>query len=301
MIAQDPPPSRFERAVLSIPDGAVLRGIFFAIIALTGWVLYQDFEEIWQAERDAARVTRTDPLPLRRPAPGDQRRPYLPRTMPLGPERGVPVLPGHGPVEGETTGEPMVFVRQAGSSDISAIGRIDPGTAGQLEAFLSGEGEGATVLHLHSPGGSVLDAIAMARTIRAAELETVVPADGYCASACPLVFSGGARRSAGQNAWIGVHQVYAAEVESAVRERDVDRSISDIQSTSADAQDLLIEMGVDPRLWIHAMRTPPRELYVLTPEELSEFDLVTPPEGEEEDEEETGEEDTAGEPPEAAS
>ncbi len=277
MIADGPPPSAFERAVLSIPDGAILRGLFLSIVALTGWVLYQDFSAVLQGERDAARLTRTDPLPLRRPAPGDQRRPYLPRTMPLGPERGVPLLPGHGPVEGETTGEPMVFVRAAGTTDISAIGRIDPGTAGLLDAFLAGEGDGATALHLHSPGGSVTDAIAMARATREAGLSTFVPANGYCASACPLVFSGGVERSAGESAWIGVHQVYAAEIEGGIRERDVDRSISDIQSTSADAQDLLIEMGVDPRLWIHAMRTPPQELYVLTPEEMGEYRLVTPP------------------------
>lgn len=278
MIGEEPSPTRFERLVLSIPDGAVLRGLFLGIVGLTGWVLMQDVGEIWRAEADAGRLTRTEPMPLSRPTPGDQLRPYLPRTTPIGPNRGAPTLPGReGPVEGDAMAQAMEFVREAGTGRISAIGRIDPGTAERLTAFLEGEGEGAQTLYLHSPGGSVSDAIAMARTVREAGLDTVVPDDGYCASACPLLFSGGLARHAGANAWVGVHQVYSADRPEPTRARDIDRSIADIQATSADAQELLVEMGVDPRVWIHAMRTPSHELYVLTAEELSDLQLVTPP------------------------
>lgn len=276
MIGEEPSPSRFERAVLAIPDGALLRLLFLGLVALTGFVLLRDVSQVWRSEADAARTTRTEPLPLRRPIPGDQRRPYLPRTAPVGPDRGAPTLPGRdGPVEGEAMGRPMDFVREPGTARISAVGRIDPGTAGLFADYLAGEGEGAGTLYLHSPGGSVADAIAMSRAVREAGIDTVVPDDGYCASACPLLFSGGVAREVGENAWVGVHQVYS--VDTPALTRDVDRSISDIQATSADAQDLLVEMGVDPRLWIHAMRTPPAELYVLTPDEMEELGLVTPP------------------------
>lgn len=276
MIAEEPSPGRLERFILSIPEGAILRVLFLGVVGLTGWTVGQDFLQTHAAEADAARLSRTTPLPLTLPTPGDQIRPYLPRTIPVGPDRGEPSLPGYdGPMDGEAMGQPMRFLRAEGASDVVAIGRIDPGTAGVLEAFLQEEGEGAERLHLHSPGGSVSDAIAMARLVREAGLDTAVPADGYCASACPLVFSGGVEREAGENAWIGVHQVYAVEIPGLGRVRDVDRSISDIQTTIAECQALLVEMGVDPRVWIEAMRTPPDELYVLTPEELSEFALVT--------------------------
>lgn len=282
MIGEEPSPSRFERTILSIPDGALLRGLFLGIVGLTGFVLFQDVSRIWRSEADAARTTRTEPMPLRRPVPGDQLRPYLPRTTPVGPDRGAPTLPGfEGPVEGEAMGRPMRFSREEGTTRMSAIGRIDPGTAPLLDSFLEGEGAGVETLYLHSPGGSVSDAIAMARAVREAGLSTVVPEDGYCASACPLLFAGGVEREAGDNSWVGVHQVYSVELPGMAR--DLDRSISDIQSTSADAQELLVEMGVDPRVWIHAMRTPPAELYVLTPAELTDLDLVTPPASETEE------------------
>lgn len=277
MIGEEPSASRFERFVLSIPDGTLLRGVFIGMIGLTGWVLSQDVAEIYRSQTDLARTTRTEPLPLARPIPGDQLRPYLPRTIPVGPERGEPRLPGYdGPVDGEAMGRSMVFVRTEGSNAITAIGRIDPGTAALFAAFVEAEGEGAETLHIHSPGGSVSDAIEMARMVRNAGLHTVIPDDGYCASACPLLFAGGVERRAGANAWVGVHQVYAVEIPGLAGLRDVDQSISDIQTTIADCQDLLVEMGVDPRVWINAMRTPPEELYVLTADELAKLSLVTP-------------------------
>ncbi|WP_185985006.1 ATP-dependent Clp protease proteolytic subunit [Aureimonas mangrovi] len=285
MIGEEPSPSRFERFVLSIPDGAILRGLFVGVIGLTGWVLSQDVVSIYRAESDRARTMRTQPMPLSRPIPGDQIRPYLPRTIPVGPDRGEPELPGYdGPAGGEAMSQPMRFAREPGSEIITAVGRIDPGTASLLESFLEGEGQGAATLYLHSPGGSVQDAIAMARAVRDAEMDTVVPDDGYCASACPLLFAGGVERTAGENAWVGLHQVYAVEIPGMDTTRDLDRSIADIQSTTADCQELLVDMGVDPRAWIHAMRTPSEELYVLTPEELSELAFVTTDVGDAEEE-----------------
>src|SRR3979411_1176664 len=62
---------------------------------------------------------------------------------------------------------------------------------------------------LHSPGGSVSDAIEMGRLIRQKQFATEVESGRYCASSCPLVFAGGLERRAGERAAIGVHQVTA--------------------------------------------------------------------------------------------
>ncbi|WP_062012020.1 hypothetical protein [Aureimonas sp. AU4] len=267
-------PGRIERWLLAIPDGAVLRAIFFGLLALGASILWQDFQAGLDAARDAERTERTQPLPLAPARPGDQLRPYLPRALPVAPDRGVPRIPGFDePLDGGALAAPMRFQRVEGG-ELAAVGRIDPGTAERLRAALDGAGgEGVTRLVLHSPGGSVEDALAMGRLVRERGIETRVPADGYCASACPLVFAGGTARMAGEGAWIGVHQVYAADPSTALR--DVDRSIGDIQTTTARCQQLLVDMGVDPRLWIHAMETPAAELYVLTPEELRAFRLVS--------------------------
>ena len=275
MIGSETPPGRFARLVDRVPEGAVLRGVFVSLLVVSAAIVYTDYRDLSAASRDVERTMRTEPLPLQRPKPGDQVRPYLPRTIPVGPDRGEPVVPGHdGPVGGEAMAEPMRFVNAPGGA-VSAIGRIEVGTGAQLTAFLAEEGirAGATV-HLHSPGGSVDDAIEMAREIRRLRLSTSVPDDGYCASACPLVLAGGVTRRAGEGAWVGVHQVYAVDIPGMPELRDLDRSISDIQATIARCQELLVEMGVDPAVWIKAMQTPPEELYVLTEADLATYRMV---------------------------
>ncbi|MBB4002347.1 hypothetical protein [Aurantimonas endophytica] len=275
MIGSETPPGRFERLVNRLPEGAVLRGVFVSLLAVSAAIVYLDYRDLAAATADVERTMRTEPLPLQRPEPGDQVRPYLPRTIPVGPDRGEPTLPGYdGPVGGEAMAEPMRFVAAPGGA-VTAIGRIEIGTGAQLTEFLAEQGirAGSTV-HLHSPGGSVDDAIEMAREIRRLRLSTSVPDDGYCASACPLVLAGGVTRAAGTDAWVGVHQVYAVDIPGMPELRDVGASISEIQATIARCQELLVEMGVDPAVWIKAMQTPPEELYVLTEDDLSTYRMV---------------------------
>lgn len=282
MIGDEYAPGRLDRFLRAIPEGAILRGLFLGLVGMAAGVVGIDYAEMSagmsNVRRDEARTARREPLPLDRPKPGDQIRPYLPKTIPVGPDRGEPRLPGYdGPVDGEAMDRPMRFV-PAGGGVLTAIGRIDPGTAAAFAAFLDAETKrDAPVrrLFLHSPGGSVEDALAMARLVREKRIQTEVPADGYCASACPLLFAGGLLRVAGAQSWIGVHQVFAVD-NGAARPRDVDRSIADIQATIAECQQLLLDMGVKPEVWIKAMKTPPEALYVLTEEELRDFAVVTP-------------------------
>ncbi|NDW05446.1 ATP-dependent Clp protease proteolytic subunit [Jiella pacifica] len=277
MIGDETSPGRLERLVLKLPEGSVLRLVFLALLGVAGAMVALDYQDMAGRSAERERLSRTEPLPLRRPSPGDQIRPYLPRTIPVGPDRGEPTLPGYdGPAEGEALAAPMrFFVGPEGEA--TAIGRIEVGTGEALREFLaSPAAEGVETLVLHSPGGSVADAMAMARDLRSQDISTRVPADGYCASACPLVLAGGLTRRAGENSWVGVHQVYAVSGAEPGLPSTVDRSIAEIQATTAECQTLLAEMGVDPALWIKAMQTPSASLYVLTPEELVEYRLVRP-------------------------
>lgn len=91
---------------------------------------------------------------------------------------------------------------------VYASGAIRPGDFARLTAFnaQNAVGRGA-VLVLDSPGGNVVEAMAMARYIRSVGMDTWVDArptvpdevskPGGCYSACTLLFLGGVHRSVG--------------------------------------------------------------------------------------------------------
>jgi hypothetical protein len=113
---------------------------------------------------------------------------------------------------------------------LSAEGRIGPGAATDLaEALERLNGRRLPIL-IHSPGGSVADAVAMGELIRAKGLAVAVArtlitncperapkcpsgpgraitGGAMCASACVLVLAGGVERLVGPAALVGVHQI----------------------------------------------------------------------------------------------
>ena len=150
--------------VQTIQDGRFLRGVFLAMLALSVGTVGYDFQQmIANAPGALPGSQRLAPAPMDLPAPGDQTRTYLPKTTPVGPRRGKPVLPGYfGPLDGSEIGAPMSF-HATGDGRLSAVGTITPGTAARLKAFLSKRPKEFGEIFLHSPGGSVSDALAMAR------------------------------------------------------------------------------------------------------------------------------------------
>jgi hypothetical protein len=83
--------------------------------------------------------------------------------------------------------------------------------------------------------------------------------------------AGGKERTAGPKAAIGVHQFYAATP----AETGPAQVMADAQATTARISRHLQTMGVDPAIWLHALDTPPRALYYLSGDEMSEYRLVT--------------------------
>jgi hypothetical protein len=112
---------------------------------------------------------------------------------------------------------------------IAAEGKIEVGTAQAFARVIGGLGGHRLPVLVNSPGGSVADAMAMGRLIRARGLAVAVartnlepganPAGSgeargaavtpgaMCNSACPLMLAGGVERYAGLFASIGVHHV----------------------------------------------------------------------------------------------
>ena len=170
--------------------------------------------------------------------------------VPVTPDRGgrrvVPARKADGALA-----KPMTFALGK-NGRLIATGMIAPGSAAAFASEVNARGEYIKTIALNSPGGSVSDALEMGRLIRAKGFATEVEKDKICVSSCPLVFVGGAKRSAGANAIIGVHQVFAPDPKEAARHD----TMSEAQRVSARCQRYLADMGVDLKMWVHAMETP---------------------------------------------
>ncbi len=199
-------------------------------------------------------------------APGDQTRRFAPRDTPL-PERG----PGAPERPYRNTGDMpsrLEFIREGAA--LRLTGTIAPGDEARMAERLEAE-EGIERITLNSPGGSVRDALAIGRSIRAAELNTHIEAGDVCFSACPYLLAAGVARSAGEGAQVGVHQHYFGE--NTVLPAFL--AVEDIQRGQGDVMEYLGDMDVDVRLMRPALATAPDDIYVLLPEELLEYRLVT--------------------------
>jgi hypothetical protein len=269
----DEAPTLSER-LEALPDGTLMKHGFIGLLVLSAVMIGMDLRELVSAQTEsAARVPALSPVTMPRPERHDQLRPYLPKTRPVAPGTDTSRLRERPRDESEA--EPMVF-RLGTHGAAFAEGTITPGTGEAFAEFLAQDrAKNITEIVLHSPGGSVNDAGAMARAIRDAGLATRVLADGYCASSCPIVFAAGVDRVADATAWIGVHQAFALD--------DSYGSLSDgmeqAQMVGAEVQDLLDGFGVDPLVWTRAMATPKDMLYLFTPEELIALKLATEVEG----------------------
>jgi hypothetical protein len=255
---------RLEAWLNDRPDDSMLQWLFRAMLAVTVAVLVLDYAELnargeqqaWNAPAVAPSaapdllpdVTKTVAAPAR---PDDKRRvPY---------RRSDPRLLAA-----------MTF-DLVGDGRLLAIGTIQPGTAKTFAAEIEKRGGYVKTIVLHSPGGSVQDALEMGRLIRGKNFATEVENGHYCASSCPLVFAGGAERRAGDKAAIGVHQVTAVGRDGSTPASGAES----VQRISAECQRYLREMGIDPLVWVHAMETPAAELFVFKPDELLSLKLAT--------------------------
>lgn len=192
--------------------------------------------------------------------PGDQTRHYRP-TRPAQPGPGVdPDMPRRLIVEDvEVDGQPGVLLR----------GAISPGDGARVARDLR-ETRPARIL-LDSPGGSVSDALDIGEAVREIGANTRLAAEAVCLSACPYVFAGGVERQVADTARFGVHQHSFGQ--NTVLPAFL--AVEDIQRGQAEVLDYLDTMGIDLRIMGPAMATPADEIYILTDDELLDWNVVT--------------------------
>ncbi len=266
---------RFARPWFTWPSETfALKWLFRSMLIACAAFLVYDFQIITEQANTPLPGSREQgrPVTMRPPRPDDHVRPYLPLSRPtLQRSKSPPRMPGWAnPPSSALMAKPMAF-RRGPKGSASAVGRIEPGTGAAFAIFLAVQSGEIKRLYLHSPGGSVRDALQMSRALRKAKIEAVVPRNAYCASSCPIVLSGGAERRVSRKAWVGVHQIFAAtKMPGGLAE-----GMSQGQSVTAQVQDHFDKMGIDLRAWVHALKTPPQQLYVFTPEQLRQYKLAT--------------------------
>ncbi len=190
--------------------------------------------------------------------PGDQTRRYDRRHVPAG-----PAAPG-------TADMPSRLLFELEGDTLTLTGAIAERDAARFDDWLSGRELPATVM-LHSTGGSVTDALAIGRRLRAAGAATEVAAGRACLSACPYILAAGTERRVHRDAYVGVHQHYFGENTAL----PAFLAVEDIQRGQGEVMGYLAEMGIDLRLMQHALTTPPEDIYILVPQELEDYGLAT--------------------------
>jgi hypothetical protein len=254
---------RFHAWLADRADEAVLRWLFRGILAVIVMALMVDVARLngWLDAPDAwppaSELQQQDAPASDQPS---LLAPLLKRLATL-------------PQADRTLATPITFELRGGGR-LMASGTITAGSARAFEDEVNKHGEYIKTVVLNSPGGSVADALAIGRLIRTRKFATEVEPGKYCASSCPLAFAGGVERHAGERAVIGVHQIAAVTSAASAAPRD-DMSLA--QNVSARCQHHLIDMGVNPEVWVHAMETPHDRLFVFKPDELKSLNLVTAP------------------------
>jgi hypothetical protein len=210
-------------------------------------------------------------VPTEPVSPGDQTRPYAPASVPAhGPGRPVDspiVLPQALPVG-------LTFTEQE-TADYGRVllvaGSIEAGDALRFLSHVENLDEPPRTVALHSPGGRVAEAQRIGRFIREQGLSTLIVPDAACLSSCPYMLAGGVERTVSRTAWVGLHQHYHDE-------RTIlpaFLAVQGIQDGQGDTLAYLGEMGIDPLILVHVLKTPPDDIYLLVEEELLDYGLAT--------------------------
>ncbi|TMM55081.1 hypothetical protein [Sulfitobacter sabulilitoris] len=229
-----------------------LNGVLIFQLGLGGLLVLGDMQGMRLPRFGPDAPSLTDPV-----RPGDQTRRYRPdRERPGG--RPMPATP----LPDRLTLGPL---SQDGT--IRVQGTIAPGDAPRIGTQLERMDPAPKTLVLNSPGGSVQDALALGRAVRAAGYATAMDPGDICYSACPYLLAGGTARDIPDDASVGVHQHYFGE--STILPAFV--AVEDIQRGQGDVMGYLDEMGIDPLVMRHALTTPPDEIYLLLPEELVRY------------------------------
>lgn len=118
----------------------------------------------------------------------------------------------------------------------------------------------STLILQNNGGGLVHIGLVVAEEVYERGLNTYIPKDSYCASACSFVFFAGRQRLA--EGRLGVHQISAPEMTG----EQAQFGVSDIVAT-------LPKYGVSADVLGIMFSTPPKEMYFFSPQEIIKYGI----------------------------
>jgi hypothetical protein len=198
---------------------------------------------------------------------------------------------------------------------IAAQGTIDPRAPIRLKRVLARLGKRKVPILVDSPGGTVDDAIKLAKILRDNQLDVVVAQTettragrgrlsaepAKCASSCPFMLAGGVQRLLAPDALIGVHQAATFKVmtrfertyrlipryewglpagttRQLVSERPVSQTVTPTSTSPKTYETIEANfrvMGVSPQIMPVVLATPNDAMRWLTDEEAVGYGLIT--------------------------
>ncbi len=253
---------RFINWAAAFEDGAIIRAAFFGLLSATAVILYLDYTE----------MSGQQPLAL-----PPELLPILPAFDPIGAGRQRPGPAVTTPME--TLRQPLE-VKLTSGGVLNVTGTILPGSA---EAFATA----GRVLCANTSRSVALD---LARRLghRCARDGQADPRERLChlgrrGRALRLVLPAGVCRRQGAARGAGLGHRRAPDlcrdaqrhVHVASRLAAAGNAMSDAQTMTAEISRYLIEMGIDPEVWLRALETPPDRLSYFSPDDLIRLKLAT--------------------------
>lgn len=162
---------------------------------------------------------------------------------------------------GDSLGRPARVTLEEGGATIRIDGTLTSGTSGRFRA-LAADAPGLRRVLLDSPGGRGLEAMRIARTIRARGLDT--RAEGQCNSACTMILLAGRDRSASPWTGIGFHQPDFPGWSQSQRRLAI-----------AETRQEYLALGLDGRFVDRALTAAPESMWMPPHEELVRARVLT--------------------------
>ncbi|RWO35015.1 MAG: hypothetical protein EOS10_01645 [Mesorhizobium sp.] len=113
---------------------------------------------------------------------------------------------------------------------------------------------------LDSPGGSVQSGLLIAEEVFDRRLDTVVPPNAVCASACSYIFLAG--RSRKVDGRLGVHQIQSDVQDNAY-----------IQLNLADVIEAITKYGTSPEILTLMLKTPSNQIHYFSDDEIVRYQI----------------------------
>jgi hypothetical protein len=154
-------------------------------------------------------------------------------------------------------------------------GYIDNGATARLERMLDAEQVRSAVVYFDSPGGHVVEAMALGRVLRERGYATSVgvrapgsalPRAGRCYSACPIAYAGGLTRSLEPGSVLGTHR--------AANSVPVPDETAFQEVVTGQVEDYLVQMGISRDLVTLMSGVPHDAIRELTTDEAVRLGLV---------------------------